>query len=164
MNLIRSYAFVLGLVATPAFASDWVTMNRGNWGHSFGYMMVDTTSIVELGKSVRKFWTLFVPSVPNDRLGEGYAYRKVLHVINCDMHVAATTETVVTDGNGEEHISREVEPDHEILPDSEDEYLMRFVCGGQASEKLATRAANTRQFLGEQLQHTRDNLRQFGRR
>lgn len=162
--MIRRSALLLAFFCTSALASDWrVTYFKVGRG----YLLVDRESVVEINKATRKFWTLFTPMVPMDKMGEGYAYRKVLHVTDCQAHTTVTTASIYTDELGKDHDSEVRDTLHDIVPDSEDAFLMQYVCNiGNADEekKLVGPPAGVSDLLEGQIRSTRENIVRFRQR
>jgi len=111
-------------VSMSSFASDW-RMSYIN-PHA-GSLLIDHDSIVDQG-SEKSVWTLFAPRVTMGQAGEGYAYRKTRHQIDCAKRTSAIHEAIYYDEFQKPHSSQvEDKMMHSIVPDSDDDYLWQYV-------------------------------------
>ena len=153
---------LLGLMflSMSAFASDW-QMTYYNTGK--GSLLIDKSSIVETQASMKKFWTLYAPRVSLQQPGEGYAYNKMLHQINCVARTAAILEAIYYDANQVSHDAAvEDKAMHNIVPDTEDDFLWQYICKADQQAKLTAPVANgISEFLKDQVKFTKENDRQF---
>jgi hypothetical protein len=153
----KTYLFGLLFLSMPVFASDWQMTY-----HSPQSLLIDKDSIVEIKGSVKKFWTLYAPKITMGQPGEGYAYSKVLHLISCTARTAAITQTIYYDENQVPHDSIvEDKAMQDIVPDSRDDYLWKYVCKPDQQAELAAPAGKggISRFLEDQVKFTKENDR-----
>lgn len=152
----KSYLLGLLFLSIPAFASNW-QMTYHNTHH--GSLLIDQDGIAETQGSEKKVWTLFAPRVTIGQPGEGYAYNKILHQVNCAKHTAAITQAIYYDENQIPHESIvENKSMHDIIPDSDDDFLWAYVCKPDQQEKLATpMGKEIAKFLKDQVKFTKEN-------
>jgi hypothetical protein len=156
--MVRFYLLGLLFLSMPAFASNW-QMTYYNAGS--GSLLVDKDSIVEMQGSMRKFWTLYAPRVTVGQPGVGYAYRKMLHLFSCMDRTAAVTQSIYYDVNQTPHDANVDDKSmHDILPDSENDYLWQFVCKPDQQANLVVPVGKgISRFLEDQVKFTNENDR-----
>lgn len=152
----KNYLFGLLFLSMPVFASDWQITY-----HNPQSLLIDNDSIIETQGSAKKFWTLYAPRVTMGQPGEGYAYSKVLHLINCTARTAAITQAIYYDENQVPHDSIvEDKAMYDIVPDSRDDYLWKYVCKpDQRAELAAPAGKGISRFLEDQVKFTKENER-----
>ncbi|MFK7089413.1 surface-adhesin E family protein [Chromobacterium violaceum] len=144
--------------SASTFAATWETTY---YNVKQGYLFVDSESLNETAGTT-KMWTLFAPSIPFDRLGEGYSYRKILHVINCKERTAAITKAVYYDLDNVAHDAKVDDSSAQVIvPDSENDFLWKYACKPEARKDLAIHTNNVSEFLAKQVQNTKQNIIQF---
>lgn len=148
--------FALLSMATSAFASDWQTTY---YDTRRGTLLIDRDSISEVKGERKTVWTLFAPRVIQGQPGEGYAYSKMLHTIDCAARMAGVLESVYFDENGNAHFAAvEDKSMHYIDPDGRDDYLWQYVCKTDRQDKLASHAGNISSFLKDQIKFTKESM------
>lgn len=133
----KTCLFGLLLLSVPAFASDWHLTYY--YKPLNGSLLIDKDSIAETKDSKLKFWTLYAPQITIGQPSLGYAYNKTLHLINCTDRTASIAQVINYDENQAPH-NAEVPAmtQHDIVPDSEEDYLSKYVCKPDQQKKLAT--------------------------
>ncbi|MCE3605756.1 hypothetical protein LXA47_19410 [Massilia sp. P8910] len=154
---MKKSVFLAGLVlfSASAFASDWqATYFQAHKGQ----LLVDKDSIVDEKASSKKFWTVFAPMVNVGQGGEGYSYSKTLRSINCDARTYGIISTVYYDDQERAH-EAEVQDKlmKDIVPDTENDYLWKYVCKGDRDGKLAAPAGSIEKWLAGQAKMNREN-------
>ena len=152
----KFYLLTLLFLAVPAFASDWYI----TW-HSPQSLMIDKESIVDGSGGLKTFWTLFAPQVEVGKAGEGYAYNKRMHAINCTARTAAVTDDIYYDENQLEHVATvENKGPHNIVPDTQDDFLWKYVCKPEQQEKLGATVGEKgiKDYLATQAKYLRENI------
>lgn len=143
-------------MSPPAPASDWYV----TW-YSPQTLMVDKESIVGDQGGVQKVWTLYAPMVVMGKPGEGFAYNKRLHAINCSAKTAGVLADVYYDENQGEHNSIVDDKGfHEIVPDSTEDFLWKYVCKPELQHELGTSAGHRgiAQYLKDQAKSVKENM------
>lgn len=154
--MAKSFLIALLFLSMPALASDWQMTYYNNARK--GSLLIDKDSIVETQGSVRKFWTLFAPSVTVGRPGEGYAYSKMLRLLSCTDRTSSVIQAIYYDVNQVPHESVvEDKAMHDIVPDSEGDYLWQYMCKPDERAKLAAPAGKISEFLNDQVKFTKEN-------
>ncbi|WP_047258063.1 surface-adhesin E family protein [Chromobacterium subtsugae] len=149
----------LCLLTSSAFAATW---DATYYNVKAGQFMIDSDSVTETGGGTTKLWTLFAPSIPFDQLGEGYAYRMVLHSINCKERTAAVTKTIYYDSDEIAHDAEVADKSYqEIVPGGESDYLWKYACQPESRKDLSMKVGGTKAFLAEQAHQTKLNEIQF---
>lgn len=144
------------LLSMPSFASNW---QMTYYNPKNGTLLVDKDSIVDTKGSMKKFWTIYAPRVHIGQPSEGYAYSKTLRLINCTDHTAAITQVIYFDLNQVAHNSIvEDKAMRDIIPDSEDDYLWRYICKlDQHADLAAPVGGNISEFLADQVRFIKEN-------
>lgn len=158
----KMYLIGLMFLSLPAFASDWQMTYHNS---KQAAMFIDKEGLNETTGNMKKFWTLYAPKVSMNEPGAGYAYSKKLHLINCTDRTAAIAQVIYYDENQVAHDSIvEDRALHDIIPDSENNYLWQYACKPDQQASLATPAGNGMDdYLKDQARFTRENLRQMKR-
>jgi len=156
MIVKKSYFLGLLFLSIPAFASNWQTTY---FNPRAGSLLIDKDSVVEAQGAAKKFWTLYAPRVTMGQPGEGYAYNKTLHLISCANRTAAITQSIYYDVNQAPHDAIVKDTDmHDIVPDSQDDFLWQYVCKPDQQASLATPAGKRMsEFLADQVKFTKEN-------
>ena len=150
--------YLLGLLflSMPVFASDW---QMTYYNTRSGSLLIDKDSIVETQSSMR-FWTVYAPRITMGQPGEGYAYNKTLHQISCTDRTAALSRVIYFDVDQVQHEAIiEDKAMRDIIPDSENDYLLQYVCKPDQRAKLASSAGSKgiSAFLEDQVKFTKEN-------
>ncbi|MEN7429647.1 surface-adhesin E family protein [Chromobacterium sp. TRC.1.1.SA] len=134
----------LMLLSGSAFAASW---SATYYNVKSGTLLVDTDSIVENGGTT-KFWTTFAPTVDYNRPSAGYAYNMTLRNINCKSHTVAYAKSIYYDFDQVPHDATVADKStQEIIPDSENDYLWKYVCQPDARKDLAAPVSNIKEYL-----------------
>lgn len=155
MSKFRLIALLL--LSSTTFASSW---HLTYYNVKDGYLLIDKDSIVDsTGVAGKKFWTLFTPRIDMGKPGAGYAYRQSLHSINCSQRTAQLIRDIYFDGDQVPHEPNIAEPGmHDIIPDTQDDYLWSFVCKPERQADLATpQKNNIKELLSDQVKATKQN-------
>ncbi|WP_139166957.1 surface-adhesin E family protein [Chromobacterium sphagni] len=140
---------MLALASSGAFAASWSSYN-GTINH--GSLLVDADSISDTNGSM-KFWTIFSPTIDTNQPSAGYSYNMTLRQINCSARTVTYVKTIFYDYDQiPQDIAVSDKSSQDIIPDSENDYLWKYVCKPSVRKELWTSVNNVPEYL---LEHTK---------